>query len=194
MRFGGGSNLVQPLLGNFGGRTDLDIRAYWSLQNMGFGNMALWNQRRAQVGVALGDQSLAINQIRREVSAALAAATAFRGQIDVTARQLATAQDGFREDLDRIRGTIARPIEVENSLDLLAEARQSHLRAIIDYNRASSGSSWRWARRRPWSGPSSVRFPPRRSPRRRCRFPPSPRLRRRPHPRSLPARSTPPAR
>jgi len=134
--FGGGSNLVQPLLGNFGGRTDLDIRAFWSLQNMGFGNMALWNQRRAQVGVALGDQSLAINQIRREVSAALAAATAFRGQIDVTARQLATAQNGFREDLDRIRGTIARPIEVENSIDLLSEARQSHLRAIIDYNRA----------------------------------------------------------
>jgi outer membrane protein TolC len=134
--FGGGSNLVQPLLGNFGGRTDLDIRAYWSLQNMGFGNLALWNQRRAQIGVALGDQALAINQIRREVAAALAAATAFRGQIDVTARQLATAQDGFREDLERIRGTIARPIEVENSLDLLAEARQNHLRAIIDYNLA----------------------------------------------------------
>ena len=136
--FGGGSNLVQPLLGNFGGRTDLDIRAYWSLQNMGFGNLALWNQRRAQVGVALGDQSLAINQVRREVSAALAAATAFRGQIDVTARQLSTAQSGFREDLDRIRGTIARPIEVENSLDLLSEARQNHLKAIIDYNRAVS--------------------------------------------------------
>jgi outer membrane protein TolC len=134
--FGGGSNLVQPLLGNFAGRTDLDVRAYWSLQNMGFGNMALWNTRRAQVGVALGDQSLAINQIRREVAAALAAAKASRGQIDVTARQLATAQNGFREDLDRIRGTIARPIEVENSLDLLADARQKHLRAIIDYNRA----------------------------------------------------------
>jgi outer membrane protein TolC len=134
--FGGGSNLVPPLLGNFGGRTDFDIRAYWSLQNMGLGNMALWRQRSAQVGVALGDQSLTINRVRREVSAALADAIAARGRVEVTARQLDTAQAGFREDLDRIRGTVGLPIEVTNSLDLLAEARQSHLRAIIDYNRA----------------------------------------------------------
>jgi outer membrane protein TolC len=134
--FGGGSNLVPPNLGGFAGRTDFDIRVYWSLQNMGLGNMALWRLRRAQVGVALGDQSLTINQVRREISAALASATAARGRVDVTARQLATAQAGFREDLGRIRGTIARPIEMTNSLDLLSEARQNHLRAIIDYNRA----------------------------------------------------------
>jgi outer membrane protein TolC len=134
--FGGGSNLVPPTLGKFGGRTDFDVRVFWSLQNMGLGNMALWRQRSAQVGVALGDQSLAINQVRQEVSAALADATAARRQIDITARQLATAQTGFREDLDRIRGTVAKPIELTNSLDLLSEARQNHLRAIIDYNRA----------------------------------------------------------
>ena len=28
--FGGGSNLVPPLLGNFGGRTDFDVRLYWT--------------------------------------------------------------------------------------------------------------------------------------------------------------------
>jgi outer membrane protein TolC len=134
--FGGGSNLVPPLLGNVAGRTDFDVRAYWSLQNMGLGNLALWRQRRGQVGVALGDQSLAINQVRREVSAALADATAARARVDITARQLATAQAGFREDLDRIRGTVARPIEMTNSLDLLSEARQTHLRAIIEYDRA----------------------------------------------------------
>jgi outer membrane protein TolC len=134
--FGGGSNLVTPLLGRFGGRTDFDVRAYWSLTNMGLGNMAVWRQRRAQVGVALGDQSLAINLVRREVSAALADANAAWGQVEITARQLATAQAGFREDLSRIRGTIARPIELTNSLDLLSEARQNHLRAIIDYDRA----------------------------------------------------------
>ena len=173
--FGGGSNLVPPLLGNFGGRTDFDVRAYWTLQNLGLGNLALWRQRRAEVGVAMGEQSRTINQVRREVSAALADATAARGQIDVTARQLATAKRGFREDLDRIRGTIGLPIEVENSLDLLAEARQNHLRAIIDYNRRSSGSSWRWARRRPWTARRPARFPRLRSPRLPCRSQRSPR-------------------
>ncbi len=134
--FGGGSNLVTPLLGNFGGRTDFDVRAYWTLQNLGMGNFMIQKQRRAAIGVALGEQSGTINQVRREVSAALADATAARGQIDATARELATAQAGFREDLDRIRGTVSLPIEVENSLDLLAEARQHHLRAIINYDRA----------------------------------------------------------
>jgi outer membrane protein TolC len=126
--FGGGSNLITPLLGNFGSRTDFDVRAYWTLQNMGFGNMSLWRQRQAAVGVALGEQSRTINQVRREVSAALAQAIAARGQIGVTERQLATSVAGFREDLDRIRGTISRPIEMVNSLDLLAEARQNHRR------------------------------------------------------------------
>jgi outer membrane protein TolC len=134
--FGGGSNLVTPLVGNFAGRTDFDVRLFWTLQNMGFGNLGLWRQREAQVGVALGEQSRMIALVRREVAAARAQAIATRGQVDVTARQLATAQDGFREDLTRIRGTVGLPIEVTNSLELLSDARQAHLRAILDYNRA----------------------------------------------------------
>ncbi len=43
--FGGGANLVPPLLGNFGGRTDFDVRAYWTLQNMGMGNLAIQQAR-----------------------------------------------------------------------------------------------------------------------------------------------------
>ncbi len=74
--------------------------------------------------------------IRREVSASLARAIADREQIGVTERQLATAEAGFREDLDRIRGTIGLPIEVTNSLDLLAQARLNHLRAILNYDRS----------------------------------------------------------
>ena len=33
--FGGGSNLVPPLVGNFGGRTDFDVRLYWTFLNIG---------------------------------------------------------------------------------------------------------------------------------------------------------------
>jgi outer membrane protein TolC len=134
--FGGGSNLVAQLLGNFKGRTDFDVRAYWSVQNLGFGNYALWSERRGEVGEALGQQSRAINLVRREVSGTLGQVLAARAQVDITERQLETAEAGFREDLDRIRGTIGLPIEVTNSLDLLAEARQNHLKAIIVYNQA----------------------------------------------------------
>ncbi|HMB08746.1 MAG TPA: TolC family protein, partial [Isosphaeraceae bacterium] len=33
--FGGGSNLVRPVFGGFGGRTDFDTYAYWTIQNLG---------------------------------------------------------------------------------------------------------------------------------------------------------------
>src|SRR5262249_55689494 len=50
--FGGGSNLVPPLVANFGGRTDFDVFAFWSLQNLGLGNLATQKRRRAEVGQA----------------------------------------------------------------------------------------------------------------------------------------------
>ena len=134
--FGGGANLVPPLLGNFGGRTDFDVRAFWTLQNLGFGNLMIQKQRRAEVGIALGEQSQTINMVRRQVGASLAEAIAARGQVEVTEHQLATAVQGFQEDLTRIRGTVGLPIEVTNSLELLSDARQNHLNAIINYNLA----------------------------------------------------------
>src|SRR5262249_44016685 len=35
--FGGGSNLVRPVFGGFGGRTDLDAVFFWTAQNLGVG-------------------------------------------------------------------------------------------------------------------------------------------------------------
>ncbi len=134
--FGGGSNIAPPLVGNFGGRTDIDVMAYWTLQNMGFGNLALQRRNRAAVGQAMGDRSQTITTIRREVAAALAQVTAARGRIEVTGRQLQTSESGFREDLDRLNNTVGRPIELTNSLELLSQARQDHLRAILEYNQA----------------------------------------------------------
>jgi outer membrane protein TolC len=104
--------------------------------NLGAGNLALQRQRRADIARSVGEQSLTINQIRREVSAAHAQARAARLQVDVTRRQLATAEAGFREDLERIRNTLALPIEVVNSLRLLNSAREDHVRAIVRSNQA----------------------------------------------------------
>jgi outer membrane protein TolC len=134
--FGGGSNLVPPFLGNFKGRTDFDVRAFWMLQNLGLGNLAIQKRHRAEIGAAVGQQSRTINQVRQEVTSARDEAIAARERIDATHKQLIAAQDGFREDLERIRGTVGLPIEVTNNLELLSDARQQHLRAILDFNRA----------------------------------------------------------
>jgi len=133
---GGGSNMVPPLVGNFGGRTDFDVRLFWTVQNLGLGNLAIQKQRRAAIGQAIGDQSRMINTIRREVASAKARLIAAQQRMDSTRHQLETSQLGFRQDLDRLENTVGRPIELTNSLELLYQARVDHLQAILDYNQS----------------------------------------------------------
>jgi outer membrane protein TolC len=134
--FGGGSNLTGIELGDFRGRTDFDVMAFWTLRNLGAGNLALIKQRWAQVGQAVAEQARNIAAIRSEVSAAYADVAAARQRVGITARQLASAEAGFAEDLERIRNTVGRPLEAVNSLQLLDRARIARIRAVVDYNKA----------------------------------------------------------
>jgi outer membrane protein TolC len=140
--FGGGSNLTPPLVGNFAGRTDFDVRLYWTLFNFGAGNLSLIRERDAEVGQAVALQSRTINRARSEVSESLAQARAANNEIDVSRRQLVAAELAFREDFDRTLARGARrardvlPIELLNSLDLLARARVDLVRALVHYDQA----------------------------------------------------------
>jgi outer membrane protein TolC len=132
--FGGGSNLVRPVFGGFGGRTDLDAILYWTAQNMGVGNLALINVARSRVGIAQYQQVAVLDRIRAEVAEAYARTHARYAQIGTAEQAVRTGTDGFREDLDRIRGAVGLPIEVLDNLNLLARARLEYLNAIVDYN------------------------------------------------------------
>ncbi len=134
--FGGGSNLAPPTVGNFGGRTDFDVRLYWTFLNLGAGNLALIRERQAQVNQMTAEQSRTINRARGEVSAALADARAAQNQIAVARRELESAEMGFREDLERSRQNQGLPIEVLNSMTLLADARVNLIRALVHYDQA----------------------------------------------------------
>lgn len=147
--FGGGSNgfgspalgFVQGIasgseFGSFKGRNDADVFAVWSLQNLGVGNVATVRQRRSQMQQAVADRSVALNLVRREVAEAYSVSESKRVQVEVALRQLGTAEEGFRQDLTRIRGAEGLPIEVLNSLKLLANARQDVIMAIMGYNQA----------------------------------------------------------
>ncbi len=140
--FGGGSNLVPPLVGNFAGRTDFDVRVYWTLLNMGAGNLSLIRERNAEIGQATAQ--------RRGQSTARGTKSARRWrrrraasrEIEVARRELAAAELAFKEDYQRTfaRGAaIARdvlPIELLNSLDLLRNARVNLIRALVLYDQA----------------------------------------------------------
>jgi outer membrane protein TolC len=125
-----------PKFGRITGRTDADVLAVWTLQNMGFGNIAHVRQRRAELGQAEAEQVRIINEVAREVSEAYnLSAERFRS-IEIERRRVQEASNGFQRDLNRIRGGIGFPIEVLNQAKRLASARQDLLKAVVGFDRA----------------------------------------------------------
>lgn len=134
--FGGGSNLNQPLLGNFGGRSDFDARAWWTLQNFGLGNLTTQKRRRAIVEAAVADRGRTVARVRKEVASARGEALAYRQKIEIARGELAAAEDGFRKDLERIQAAAAPPLEVLDNLKMLRKARDQIIDAVNGFNHA----------------------------------------------------------
>jgi outer membrane protein TolC len=133
--FGGGSNLTATPLGSFAGRTDFDVRLYWTVLNLGAGNASLIKRRKAEAGQAMADRSRVINQVRSEVATARAESLALRFQVTNARFGLRSAEDGYRQDQTRLRETLALPIEALDSLRLLSDARVALIQAITRANR-----------------------------------------------------------
>jgi outer membrane protein TolC len=134
--FGGGSQLAPVTSAPFNSRVDFDVMAFWTLQNLGLGNLALTRQRRAEVREAEADQLITVNQIRDEVAAAVADSAARSRDVGLAQRKLKRALEGYRLDLNRVRGLVGRPIEVLNSARLLASGRQEFVLALTRFNQA----------------------------------------------------------
>ena len=133
--FGGGSDQTTPRFGRYDGRGDVDVVAYWSLQNLGLGNLAIQRERRAEVNQAEAELARVRNQINQEVVDAYATSEARRRDFDVARQRVSTMLEGFRLDLERARNLEGRgrPIEVLNSLTLLNRGRQELVQAVIGY-------------------------------------------------------------
>ncbi|HEX7375894.1 MAG TPA: TolC family protein, partial [Pirellulales bacterium] len=134
--FGAGGVLYPPGLGHFRGRSDFDALAVWSLTNMGVGNAATVSERRAVLNQSIADRTRARNGIRQEVFAAYGLVKGEQYQIQITQRQLADSEQGFREEFQRLLGAEALPIEVLNSVGQLGFSRQELIKAVIAYNQA----------------------------------------------------------
>ncbi|HEV3025409.1 MAG TPA: TolC family protein [Pirellulales bacterium] len=136
--FGGTGNFIpNPPFTGLGSRADFDVMAVWTLQSMGLGNVATIQQRRAVLNQSVRDREGALNQIRNEVAETYAEANARLRKIIVGRRQLDDAEQGFTRELKQLQaGAVEHPIEVLNSVELLAAARQELIQAIIGYDRA----------------------------------------------------------
>jgi outer membrane protein TolC len=136
--FGGGSNLVRPIFGAFGGRTDFDVIAYWTLQNLGVGNAALIRGANANLQIRRFQQLEVLNMVREQIAEAYARTHARFAQIETNESAIESGLLSFKQDLERIltRRRDVLPIELLDSFRLTAGARLDYVDAIVDYNRA----------------------------------------------------------
>jgi outer membrane protein TolC len=147
--FGGGSNLVangipqpdgsvlqQNRFGNFGGRQDVDTVVFWSLKNLGIGNLALIRLADSNVRTQRLHEVEVLDRVGAEVATAYAKTHARFAQIATNERAVQASERAFQQDLVRAKNNLGLPIEVLNSLRLLGRSRYAYLDAIVDYNRA----------------------------------------------------------
>jgi outer membrane protein TolC len=145
---GGGSNLVaqpvgtspfarsEPRFGQFAERLDFDVIAFWTLENLAVGNRARVQLARSRLGTAQLQFLERLNRVRAEVANVHARANARFAQIGVAEGAVQEEMAAFSADLLAVRGGFGRPIELLQSLRLLARGRYAYLDAIVDYNEA----------------------------------------------------------
>ena len=147
--FGGGSNLAsagilqangtvleQSRFGNYGGRQDFDVVVYWSLRNLGIGNLGLIRLAGSKLRQKELRNLQVLDQIRAEVATAYAKTHSRYAQIETYERAIKASMQAFREDKTRTKSREGLPIEVLDSLRLLSRSRYGYLDAIADYNQA----------------------------------------------------------
>ena len=127
---------MPPTLAHFGGRSDFDVSLFWTIMNLGAGNISLQNRRYAILGEAEAQRVRVINLVRQEITSARAEALAARDQIEIARSELTSAENGLREDTERARNNLGRPIEVLNSLSLVGGARVNVIAALLGYDQA----------------------------------------------------------
>ncbi|MBI5759782.1 MAG: TolC family protein [Planctomycetales bacterium] len=131
--FGGGQG---SSVNNFGDRVDFDVAAIWQLQNLGLGNRARQDGQASRHREA----HLAAHQVRElvamEVTQSHRQLQLRRDQIDLARRQVETARDALRHNLEGIRNGLLRPIEIQQAIAALATAQEAWLDSISDHNRS----------------------------------------------------------
>jgi outer membrane protein TolC len=131
--FGGNSNSD---IERFSDRSDLDVAAIWELENFGLGNAARRRQRESEHRQAhlAGEQTR--DRIAMEVARAYHRVRLRRQQIDAVAPQLTAAERALQLNFDGIRGAELRPIEAQQAINALIDAKLQHVDSVLDYNAA----------------------------------------------------------
>ena len=140
--FGGGRN---GRIADFSARSDMDIELLWELQNLGFGNRAQVNARRAERELALLELFRIQDRIAAEVAQAHAQVQSASARLVETEVAVKDAVDSFDKNVEGLKGTqggagklvlLIRPQEVVAALQALAQAYADYYATVADYSRA----------------------------------------------------------
>jgi outer membrane protein TolC len=140
--FGGG---VNNFIGATNGRSDFDIQLLWELQNLGFGNRARVQERRAEQGQALIELFRTQDRVAAEVSQAAAQLESAAARVELAESGLKDAVDSIDKNFEGLGQTrragellilVIRPQEAVAALGQLAQAYNDYYGAVGDFNRA----------------------------------------------------------
>lgn len=140
--FGGGRNNDMSL---FSARADFDVQFLWELQNLGFGNRARVDERRAEQQLAVLDLFRLQDRVAAEVVQAHAQARSAADRLTEAEAGLKDAAESVRQNFAGVRQTrrvgevnllVIRPAEVVSAVQALAQAYADYYGAVTDYSRA----------------------------------------------------------
>jgi outer membrane protein TolC len=140
--FGGGAN---SSFGNGALRSDWDLQVLLQLNNLGFGNRALIDQRQAENRLAVVELFRIQDRVAAEVAQAYAQAQQAVRRVEVTERGLRSAMQSVEKNLTALSQTkavgaqmvtLVRPQEVVAAIQALSQAYMDYYGAVADANRA----------------------------------------------------------
>jgi outer membrane protein TolC len=141
--FGGGRN---DDLSRFDWRLDVGVQVVWEWQNLGFGNVARVNERRAENQLAVLELFRAQDRIAAEVVQAHAQAQSAAARVREAEAGVKDAVESADKNFEgmgqtkRLGGDVIllliRPQEVVASLQALGQAYSDYYKAVADYDQA----------------------------------------------------------
>jgi outer membrane protein TolC len=140
--FGGGMN---DRIANFSARSDFDVQVLWELQNLGFGNRARVNERRAEHYLSLIEQFRIQDRVAAEVVQAHAQAHSAAARLREAELEVRDAVDSANKNLEGVGQTrgagnlivlVIRPQEAVAAVQALGQAYSDYYGAVADFNRA----------------------------------------------------------
>src|SRR5262249_27258434 len=140
--FGGGRN---ERIGDFGARMDIDVELLWEFQNLGFGNRARVEERRAENQLAVLELFRTQDRVAADVVQAHPQAASAAARLAEASAEVKDAVDSLTLQFEGLKETqkagnvilpVIRPQEAVAAVQALAQAYNDYYGAVADYDRA----------------------------------------------------------